>query len=341
MKRILALSLLPLLCALWLPLLFLRGGGEAAEAPSPVPAAETPSPAPSPPPAPTPPPPVTPGAADSETRFTALVGNAAETVTMADYLPGVLAGEMPASFEFEALKAQAVAARSYILYHMAHPPAAHPDCAVCGDSTCCKAWLSEAEMREKWGDDYDQNREKIDRAAAETDGEYLVWEGQAIQAVFHAASGGRTESSANVWSALPYLVSVDTPETAADVPDFITAVEAAPADFRAAILDVSPDAALDGDAAGWLGPGAWTETGRVSAWQIGGVMVPGTALRSLFSLRSTAFTLEYTGSAFLFTVTGYGHGVGMSQYGANVLAQNGLDYREILAHYYPGTQLFS
>lgn len=334
-------SIALLLISIWLPVIFLRS---EPEQPEPIFSADLNTDPPSPSveadssPTYTP---ALPGIADSGVTLTVLHVGKPETVTLSDYLPGVVAGEMPADFEYEALKAQAVAARTYIFYHMEHPPAAHPDYPVCDDSTCCKAWLSCDEMAEKWGDKYEENLAKVSGAAADTDGQYLVWEGHAIQAVFHSSSAGYTESSSELWGYAPYLVSVPTPETENDVPDFVSTVEVSCGDLRSTILDAFPDAVFSDDAAQWLGACSYSANGRVSSRQIGGVSVSGVKLRELFSLRSTAFTLEYTGSSFLFTVTGYGHGVGMSQYGANVLAESGLDYSEILGHYYPGTVLYS
>ncbi len=340
MKRCIGTSLLCLAFSLLLPLLLpLRGGAAAlpAAAESPAvtaaPAEEAAAAEPS----------AAEGqaAADAATTFRVLTagGDVRET-TMAAYLPGVLAGEMPAVFEQEALKAQAVAARTYILYQKAHGCAAHPEAAVCSDPGCCQAWLSEDELRRNWGENYDVYAARIEQAVAETDGTYLVWEGEPILACFHSSSAGATEASGAVWTdALPYLVSVDSPETAADVPDYVTTLELSAADFRQTIWGRWPDAALSGDPVGWVGAVAPDGSGRVESVTLGGVTVSGEAVRGAFGLRSTAFTLQWTGGSFLFTVTGYGHGVGMSQYGANVMAARGSGWRDILAHYYPGAAL--
>ncbi|MDO4749252.1 MAG: stage II sporulation protein D [Eubacteriales bacterium] len=276
---------------------------------------------------------------DSELLLTCQMDGELREVSMADYLPGVLAAEMPASFEPEALKAQAVAARSYILRRAMAPPSAHPEAAVCGDYSCCLAHVTEQSLRESWGARYAEYNEKIHRAVSETDGQFLTYDGIPAQAVFHASSSGRTEDSGAIWSPLPYLVSVESPETAENVPHYITTVEVSPSDLRSTLEAVLPDAAWGDDPSGWLGPCQYDSSGRVESISIGGENIAGTSLRSLFGLRSVSFTLEYTDGRFLFTVTGSGHGVGMSQYGANVMASEGADYAEILAHYYPGTVL--
>ena len=254
-------------------------------------------------------------------------------------LPGAVAGEMPASFEPEARRAQAVAARTYILRLISTGKSAHPEAAVCDDPSCCKAHVTDAQLRENWGGDYEANLSKILSAVRGTDGQYLAWEGEAKEARFHSSSAGKPEDSAALWSARPYLVSVESPETAEDVPNYVTSVTVRPEDFAATVQAAKPEAVLGEDCALWLGPLTRDGSGRVKTAEIGGAVFTGQELRELFSLRSTAFTLDCTDEGFLFTVTGSGHGVGMSQYGANVMAAGGADYRAILAHYYPGTEL--
>ena len=319
MRTIVAAALLCLAIALMLPLLF-AGGGQAEPSPSAEPESAA-------------------GGLDSELSFTVLTADGVETVTMSDWLPGVVAGEMPALFEEEALKAQAVAARTYIMYSMGREKPAHPEADVCDDPACCKAHSTDEELREKWGESYEENMARVLEAVRSTDGEYMSYGGEVIQAVFHSSSAGRTEDSAAIWQAEPYLVSVESPETAEDVPNYVTSVTVSPEDFRAAVLAVHPEAEFGEDPAFWLGAAVRDASGRVESVEIGGTQVPGTELRTLFQLRSTAFTLDYTAEGFLFTVTGYGHGVGMSQYGANVMAEDGADYEEILTHYYPGAEL--
>lgn len=279
---------------------------------------------------------------DDQVVLTVHTDAGTETTTLAEHLPGVLAGEMPALFEPEALKAQAVAARTFLLYRMEHHTDAHPDEDICDDPNCCKAFLSEDQMRANWGDKFDAYYAKMRAAVTETDGEYLRYDGAPIQAVFHSSSAGRTLASGDLWNACPYLQSVDSPETAADVPDYVTEVTVAPEEFRRVCLEAYPDLTFPDDPAQWLGGTAVNDSGRAASTTVCGTDIPGGTMRTLFSLRSSAYTLEYTDAgSFHFTVTGYGHGVGMSQYGANVYAKNGYGYADILAHYYPGTELVS
>ena len=276
---------------------------------------------------------------DTDILFTVLIDGDVIQHNMYDYLPGVLAAEMPAVFEPEALKAQAVAARTYIMHCSLGESLKHPQANVCSDASCCKAYAAENELREKWGDSYEEYCKKITSAARETDGEYLSYAGAPIQAVFHSSSDSKTEASGAIWSSLPYLLSVDSPETADDVPNFITTVEVTPDDLSNTLTAAYPEISFSGEPDSWVGISSVYDSGRVAVLEIGGMKLSGAELRSIFSLRSAAFTLEYIGGNFLFTVRGYGHGVGMSQYGANVMAQSGADYVAILSHYYPGTAL--
>ena len=181
---------------------------------------------------------------------------------------------------------------------------------------------------------------RIRQAVTDTDGQYLTYGGQLIRAVFHASSAGATESSAALWSGdAPYLVSVSSPETAQDVPNYVSTAEIAADAVRTAVLDRYPDCVLGDDPGTWFGTPVLDDSGRVACIPVGSEMLTGAQVRALFSLRSAAFSVAYGGGTFTFTVTGSGHGVGMSQYGANVMALRGSGYADILAHYYPGTTL--
>jgi stage II sporulation protein D len=278
------------------------------------------------------------GTEDSRFEFRVLEDAGVSVYNMEEYLPGVLAAEMPASFEPEALMAQAVAARTYIMY-CTLKSTKHADADVCCNPACCKAFADESALRERWEVNFDEYYQKIKSAAADTDGQYLSYEDVPIQAVFHSSSYARTEAGGALWNSLPYLVSVSSPETEKDVPNFITTVEVSSDELARTVLSAYPDAGLIGDPWDWIGLSCNNDSGRVDYWELGGMAVSGAELRSMFSLRSSDFTLEYTGECFLFTVRGYGHGVGMSQYGANVMAKNGSTYTEILSHYYPGASL--
>ena len=273
---------------------------------------------------------------DDETTLRVWDGEKVWETTVAEYLPGVVRGEMPAVFEPAALAAQAVAERTYIFYHLrGGPKAAHPDADVCTDPSCCSAWLSLEAARERWGDHFEEYNAKIQRAVEETDGQIILYQGVPILAAFHSSSAGATANSGEVWvSDLPYLRSVASPESGDSVPNYYSAVTLSADEFRSTFLASHPDADLSGDAGGWITDVTQNDSGRVEHLTVGGVTVTGGEVRGLFGLRSTSFTVSAEGEEITFRVTGYGHGVGMSQYGANELARQGKSWQEILQWYY-------
>lgn len=277
---------------------------------------------------------------DSLTTIRLLNGDQVEELTMDEYLIGAVAAEMPASFEPEALKAQAVALRTYAVYKKELEPERHADADICSDPTCCAAWADETFLREKWGEDYELYYNKIAEAVAETDSLYLTYEGEPVLAAFHSSSDGYTESSSEVWgSALPYLVSVSTPEDSESVPNFTSSVTMSHEEFKNTFLEAYPEADFEKGLPEAVTGLIYDVSGRLSRLSVGGIEISGTTLRSVFSLRSTAITMSFDEDTVTITTSGYGHGVGMSQYGANVMAKNGADFEEILANYYPGTLL--
>lgn len=269
----------------------------------------------------------------------AMEGGTVTEMTMADYLWSVVAAEMPASFEPEALKAQAVTARTYTVWKMAAGEQKHPDAHICTDINCCQAFVSREQAASNWGAAAAAYSEKVAAAVAATDGEVITYAGAPIQAVFFSSADGRTEDAVAVWgNAVPYLVGVDSPE-GDSVPNYHTEVTLTAAEAKKIILAQYPGANLSGTPEGWFTNRTTTASGRVASMDVGGITVSGTVLRSLFGLRSASFTVEPGTDNVTFRVTGYGHGVGMSQYGANTLAQQGKNYREILTWYYTGVEI--
>lgn len=275
---------------------------------------------------------------DSKYNVKVLVGDEVEEMSAFDYLVGVVAAEVPVAFEMDALKAQAVAARTF-LQRSLNGDSKHDNADICGSSDCCQAYISCEQLEKKWGKSFDKYIDRIKTAVSETDGEYLSYEGEPIFAAFHSSSAELTEDSSAIWGDYPYLVSVDTPEDENSVPNYVSELTLSELDFRDTILYLKPEADMTGKAESWIGKTELDSTGRVESMVIGGERFSGKELRRLFSLRSTAFEIKYEDGSFIFRVVGYGHGVGMSQYGANVMAKEGSDYKEILAHYYPGTEL--
>lgn len=261
--------------------------------------------------------------------------NQSENMNLEDYLIGVVAAEMPASFEEEALKAQAVAARTYTLYKSAGE--SHPDGEVCTDPGHCQAYLTDEQMHTNWGNDYSLYFNKIKEAVYSTRGQVLTYNEEPVMAVFHSMGGGKTENSEDVWgSDIPYLVSVDSPGEE-EATNYNSTVTVSFEDFKNKILSEYPNASINSFLD--ISQPVLSEGGHVKSMIIGAVTVSGTKLRSMFNLRSTKFYLTFEGGNVTFNVTGYGHGVGMSQYGANAMAKEGKTYKEILSHYYMGTTL--
>lgn len=333
MKQVILAALALLLFLFLLPMLLFGAGGAAA-----LPSREGDTPPPTLPAAVTP---VPGGEADRQTRVTLYRAEtgAVEELTMADYLWGVVAAEMPASFRTEALKAQAVAARTYALRKGSGGAAAHRSAMVCDDHTCCQAWLTRAEAAEVWGAEAAFYTDKIAAAVADTDGLVITYGGALIDAVFHSSSAGSTADAAEVWgTSVPYLKPVSTPE-GEEVPNYHTAVTVSLEDFKAAIRSKYPQASFGEDYTAWFGPVTYTAAGAVAVLPAGGAPVTGAEYRALFGLRSPRFTLAAGEEGVTFSVTGYGHGAGMSQYGANALAAQGLEFDAILTHYYTGCRV--
>lgn len=261
-----------------------------------------------------------------------------------EYLCGVLAGEMPPTYHIEALKAQAVAARSYILSkvadHMAGKiPEEHNGAMVCTDYAHCKAWKSLDDAKAGWdarfADDYES---KIKQAVSQTFGEYMIYDGKVVKAYFYAISSGRTENVSEVWgSNLPYLKSVVSREDIGA--DGYESLSSYPKDIFVQKLKKEFSNIEINDPATMVGEVKRTEGGSVSTIELGGVSIEGKKIRDIFNLRSANFEILTEGDKITFNVKGYGHGVGMSQNGANTLALAGKDYREILKHYYSGVSL--
>lgn len=252
------------------------------------------------------------------------------------YLWGVVAAEMPASFELEALKAQSVAARTYAMQRAQWTNQKHPDADVCGDHRCCQAYISPEKAAENWGSKAQENTQKILTAVKETGNEVILFDNKLISAVFHSSSSSQTQDAVQVWgSSVPYLVSVKSPE-GDEVPNYRTEPKLSAEDFKKTFLAAHPEAVLEGAPSGWFGEAERTAGGSVSRILVGGVPVKGTEIRTLFGLRSTTFSIQASDNEITFQVTGFGHGVGMSQYGANTMAKEGKNYRDILSWYYTG-----
>ncbi len=269
------------------------------------------------------------------------------TMELEDYLRGVVAAEMPALYKLEALKAQAVAARTYTLRQLpefgGQGSQEHPDADICTDYNHSQAWLSESEMKERWGFlPFFYYWARINKAVEETEEEVLFYEGELIDAVYHANSGGVTEDAVNVWGRkTPYLVSVISPYDKESEKNYLSSI-------NLSLTEIIKKMGLDGEEGLDLSAEGSDEmiriiesskSGRVLEVMVGGEVFSGRELRQKLNLPSTMFEIKNQGELVSFTIYGKGHGVGMSQDGANGYAGRGLNYKEILEHYYPGTTL--
>ena len=258
---------------------------------------------------------------------------------MDEYLGGVLLAEMPAFFPLEAQKAQAVVARTYALRQRVLG-GKHENADLCTDPSCCQAWIRYEDYVEKEGaNTAEAAAAQAAQAVHSTDGQALFYEGALIDATYFSSSGGRTEAAVEVWgSDIPYLQSVDSPGEEDALHNGETRSFSVP-QLRDLLQAIRPEADLSGPAEDWFGAITETEGGGVDEMEIGGTTFSGLELRSLLGLRSTVFSVSVEGDTVSFTTQGSGHRVGMSQYGAKAMAENGSGYQEILGHYYPGTEL--
>ncbi|MGB9858306.1 MAG: stage II sporulation protein D [Moorellaceae bacterium] len=264
-----------------------------------------------------------------------------------EYVAGVVAGEMPAEFELEALKAQAVAARTYTLKKIeearSKPDEKHPNADLCTDPGHCQAWVPEQALRQRYGLWRGlKYQKKIWQAVEATQGLVLTYQGQLIVPVYHSNSGGRTESAAAVWGyEVPYLQSVPSPWDR-EAPRFRNMVTWALAEVDQKLgvsLSSVPVSALNPPQGQVIKVEEYTPTGRIKTIRIGNKTFKATDLRKILNISSTDFTWQVQGDRITFISVGNGHGVGMSQYGANGMAKEGKNFLDILYHYYQGVKL--
>ena len=264
-----------------------------------------------------------------------------EELNIDEYLYGVVSSEMPASFELEALKAQALVARTYTIYQINNNKGKHENEDICTDFNCCQAWISKEEMMAKWApEDAENYWNKIVQAVDETKGKAIAYNGQVINAFFHANSGGITESSLNIWGGIdyPYLKSVETAGEEGYT-QYASKVTLSHQDLLNKIQEKYQDCDIDFSGQDCIKIIDYTTSGRVKTIKFGNKEIAGTEARTLLGLKSANFTFTISAENVTFTVTGYGHGVGMSQTGADALAKTGANYEEIIKHYYTDVEI--
>jgi stage II sporulation protein D len=258
------------------------------------------------------------------------------TMNLEDYILGVVAGEMPASFHIEALKAQALAARTYTMLRMSRFGGSgcskHPGAEICTDSTHCQAYRNPAAVK--------QGLDRLKEAVYGTAGEVIVYDNRLIDAVFHSTSGGKTENSEEIWSSrVPYLRSVvsgyeeHSPKYVAQqeisIDNFISCIKKLDSGVKINKKNIKNEIKILGR----------SEGGRITKLQIGNKTFKGMDVRNALGLNSSNFNYSIENDAILFTVVGSGHGIGMSQYGADGMAREGVGYRDIVLHYYQGVDI--
>ena len=259
------------------------------------------------------------------------------TLPLREYLIGAVAAEMPVSWPDEALKAQAVAAHSYALYRRDHSTEEN-GAWFTADPVRRQGCLTDAVLHSYWGTAYTANYARLSALVDAVQTQVLYYEDAPAGTSYFAISNGMTEASENVWgTALPYLVAVDS-STDLNADNYLYTVQFTTEQMQQALagLGLLPDLAAP---ANWFGEAALTPSGYVASLPVCGQSVTGPALRKALGLRSACFTVQYQEGSFLLTTKGYGHGVGLSQWGAKALAEQGQSAEEILAHYFPGTEL--
>ena len=262
-----------------------------------------------------------------------------EEVILEEYLCNVVSAEMPVDFEIEALKAQVIVARTYTIYKINNKK--HDNADICDSSSCCQAWISKDDRLSRWEENKrEENWKKIERAVNETNGKIITYEGKPINAFFHSNSGGTTEVPINVWggSGYPYLQMVETSgeegytQYASEVTLFFDEILNK---IKEKYSDIQIDFTKDDD----IKILERTESDRVKTIKFGNYNLSGVEARTIFGLRSTNFEIEKQEDKITFKVKGYGHGVGMSQTGADSLAKQGKNAEDIIHHFYSNVEL--
>ena len=263
-----------------------------------------------------------------------------EELELDQYLLGVVSSEMPASFEIEALKAQAVVARTYTIYKITEEKK-HENADICDDSKCCQAWISKEDRFARWNEEErESNWSKIEEAVNSTKGEIVKYEGKPINAFFHSNSGGTTDTATAVWGGAnyPYLQAVETSGEDAYT-QYSSEVVLSKEEFANKIREYHSKFQIDYSLENQIEILSYTEGERVKEIKIGNLNLSGVEIRNIFKLKSAKFEISIDGENVRFNVVGYGHGVGMSQTGADSMARQGKNYEDIIKHFYTGVEI--
>lgn len=264
-----------------------------------------------------------------------------EKIKLREYVIGSVAAEMDALSHTQALKAQAVACYTYAKrvreQNEKTISSYFSKADITDEPSAHQGYINEKRRKEKWGEKFDEYEAKIEAAVDEVFGIYVAYDGETALTAYHAISAGNTQSAKNMWnSEYPYLSSVTSPGDKLS-PDYITEAVFTAEEFKKLAKECG--AKPEGDAENWIEEVTENDDGYTSFVRICGEDIEAESVRNAFSLRSMCFSVEYDGENFVFTCKGYGHGVGMSQYGADYMARQGSGWEEILAHYYPDTEI--
>lgn len=262
-----------------------------------------------------------------------------EEIDLDQYLYHVVSAEMPANFELEALKAQAVVARTYTLYKVQNKK--HEQADICDDSSCCQAWVSKETRLKRWDESQrESNWKKIEQCVNETKGKIITYKGEPINAFFHSNSGGTTELPVNVWggSNLPYLQVVETAGEEGYT-QYASEVEFSQEELLSKLKEKYQDIQINFENEAEIKILERTDSNRVKTVKLGNHEIAGTEARSILGLKSTNFEIIKENNKIKFVVKGYGHGVGMSQTGADAMAKQGKNYEEIIHHFYANIEI--
>ena len=262
-----------------------------------------------------------------------------EEVRLDDYLVNVVSAEMPASYEMEALKAQAVVARTYTIYKAQEKK--HENADICDDSSCCQAWISKEDRLAKWEESQRENNwKKVTDCVNQTKGKIITYGNQVICAFFHSNSGGITETAVNVWGGgnYPYLQVVETAGEEGYT-QYASEVVLTREELLNKIKEKYQDISINFDNDEDIKIIEHTESGRVKTIKFGNHEISGVEARTLLGLKSTNFEIIKENDKIKFSVKGYGHGVGMSQTGADAMAKQGSNYEDIIKHFYTGVEI--
>ena len=265
--------------------------------------------------------------------------NQVEEVAIDTYLCHVVSAEMPVDFEKEALKAQAIVARTYTIYKINNKK--HDNADICDDSNCCQAWISKEDRLARWDGDKEAKWNKIEECVKETNGKMITYNNQPINAFFHSNSGGKTELPVDVWgggSNMPYLQVVET-SGEDGYTQYNSEVELTKEEILEKLKTKYADIQIDFNNNEDIKILEYTSSGRVKTIKFGNHEISGTEARSIFGLRSTNFEISKEEEKIKFTVKGYGHGVGMSQTGADSMAKSGSTAEDIIKHFYVGVEI--